>query len=213
MNKIKNLIFDFGGVIVNINRDKAVEAFQSIGVKQANELLDDYKQQGIFLEVENGQIDAPMFCKALSEICGKNISFEEAQKGWLGFMTGIPSERLDILTKLHSTYHLYILSNTNPFIMDWARSPRFTPQGKPLDDYVDKIYTSYEVKSVKPQHTFFDYVLTDIKSRPEECVFIDDGPDNIKAAQSLGFHTFLAENGKDWTPKFESFLNLFCKEL
>lgn len=212
MNKIKNLIFDFGGVIVDIDRENAIKKFESIGVKQANELLDKYHQRGIFLEVENGQMDADMFCHALSKICHKNISFEEAQKGWLGFMVSVPPQRLELLNELKEDYNIYILSNTNPFIMDWARSERFTSAKKPLDYYVHKIYTSYEVKFVKPQREFFDYVITDIKSSPEECIFIDDGKENIKVAKELGFNTFLAINDSNWITDFRKFLTLFYTE-
>ncbi len=212
MNKIKNLIFDFGGVIVDINRENAVKAFESIGVTQANSLLDKYHQRGIFLEVEDGRMNAEQFCNELGRMCNKSISFEEAQKGWLGFMTAIPPQRLALLEELRKNFHVYILSNTNPFIMAWARSERFTPEGKSLDNYADKIYTSFEVGFVKPQKEFFEFALKDIGTSPDECIFVDDGESNIQTAKELGFHTFLAVNGSDWTCDFHKFLKLFYME-
>lgn len=198
---IKNLIFDFGGVIIDISRTNAVKRFQSIGVTNADEVLDKYHQKGIFLEVEDGRIDADEFCRKLSEMCGREISFDEAQYAWLGFMSDIPQYRLEYLLELRKKYRLYLLSNTNPFIMGWARSAGFTSAGRPLDDYMDKLYLSYQVGVVKPHREIFDYMIQDSGLIPEESVFIDDGTANIEMGASLGFRTMQPINGEDWRDK------------
>lgn len=204
---IKNIIFDFGGVIVDISRTHAVKRFESIGVANADELLDKYHQKGIFLEVEDGRIDAAEFCAKLGEMCGREISFEEAQYAWLGFMDGVPQYRLDYLLELRKKYRLYLLSNTNPFIMGWARSTGFTSAGLPLDDYLDKLYLSYQVGVVKPNREIFDFMIQDSGLIPEESVFVDDGGANIEMGASLGFRTMQPLNGEDWREKLEKILN------
>jgi haloacid dehalogenase superfamily, subfamily IA, variant 3 with third motif having DD or ED len=198
MERIKNIVFDFGGVIVNFSREAAVKKFEEIGVANANELLDAYHQKGAFLQVEDGTINAEEFRIILSELAGKELSYEQVKEGWLGFMLDVPQYRLEYLLELRKKYKLYILSNTNPYVMSWARSNDFTIAGRPLDDYFDKIYTSYELKAVKPGKTIFELMIKDADMLPGETLFVDDGPANIKMAKELGMMTFQPINGEDW---------------
>ena len=206
MSKIKNIVFDFGGVIIGIDRESAVKAFQSIGVKEADNLLDEYHQQGIFLDVEGGKMDAETFRKELSRICGKELTYKEVENGWKGFITEVPQYKLDYLNELRKKYKVYILSNTNPYIMGWARSKDFTPAGKPLDAYVDKIYTSYEAGFTKPDRGIFDYMIKDSGLNPAETLFVDDGAANINIGKELGFITMQPLNAEDWREKLEKLL-------
>lgn len=198
MERIKNIVFDFGGVIVNFSREAAVKKFEEIGVANANELLDAYHQKGAFLQVEDGTINAEEFRIILSELAGKELTYEQVKEGWLGFMLDVPQYRLEYLLELRKKYKLYILSNTNPYVMSWARSNDFTIAGRPLDEYFDKIYTSYELKAVKPGKTIFELMIKDADMLPGETLFIDDGPANIKMAKELGMMTFQPINGEDW---------------
>lgn len=198
MERIKNIVFDFGGVIVNFSREAAVKKFEEIGVANANELLDAYHQKGAFLQVEDGTINAEEFRIILSKLAGKELTYEQVKEGWLGFMLDVPQYRLEYLLELRKKYKLYILSNTNPYVMSWARSNDFTIAGRPLDEYFDKIYTSYELKAVKPGKTIFELMIKDADMLPGETLFIDDGPANIKMAKELGMMTFQPINGEDW---------------
>lgn len=198
MERIKNIVFDFGGVIVNFSREAAVKKFEEIGVANANELLDAYHQKGAFLQVEDGTINAEEFRVILSELAGKELTYEQVKEGWLGFMLDVPQYRLEYLLELRKKYKLYILSNTNPYVMSWARSNDFTIAGRPLDDYFDKIYTSYELKAVKPGKSIFELMIKDADMLPGETLFVDDGPANIKMAKELGMMTFQPINGEDW---------------
>lgn len=203
---IKNIIFDFGGVIVDISRTGAVKRFEELGLTNAEELLDKYHQKGIFLEVEDGKIGAEEFCTKLGELCGREISLEESKHAWLGFMTGIPLYRLEYLEELRKNYNLYLLSNTNPFIMSWARSEELSPLQKPLDSYFDKLYLSYQVGIVKPDKEIFEYLIKDAAINPAESIFVDDGKANVEMAQSLGFQTMQPINGEDWRQKLDAML-------
>ena len=133
---IKNIVFDLGGVIMDLDTDRAVSRFVEIGVKNAPELVNAYQQKGVFLA------DRETFCKKLSEYAGKEISDEEALNAWRGFITDIPQYKLDYILDLRSKYKLYLLSNTNPFILEWARTSSFTEAGRPITAYFDKIYAS-----------------------------------------------------------------------
>jgi 5-amino-6-(5-phospho-D-ribitylamino)uracil phosphatase len=206
MKQIKNIVFDFGGVIINLSRDSAVRKFTEIGVANADALLGAYHQKGIFLEIEDGRITVEEFRVKLSTLAGRELAYEQVLDGWKGFISDLPSYRLEYLLELRKKYKLYLLSNTNPYIMGWARSPDFSPAGKPLDDYFDKIYTSYELKQVKPALGIFKHMIADSGLLPEETLFVDDGSANIKVAEELGMKTFQPENGVDWRKELSALL-------
>ena len=111
---IKNIVFDFGGVIADIDRDKAVQAFVKLGLKDAETRLDKYHQTGIFQDLEEGKLSADGFREKLGELCGRELSAEETRQAWLGFFTGVDVHKLDYILELRKSYRVYILSNTNP---------------------------------------------------------------------------------------------------
>mgnify|MGYP000438250636 CR=1 FL=1 len=123
---IKNIVFDFGGVIADISREQAVKAFIRLGVKDADRILDKYHQTGIFQELEEGSLTEEAYRNELGKLCGRTLSWEEVQQAWLGFITGVDIRKLEYLEMLRSEgYKLYVLSNTNPYVMGWACANAF----------------------------------------------------------------------------------------
>lgn len=92
---IKNIVFDFGGVIVDIDRDKAVQAFIKLGLTDADSRLDKYHQTGIFQELEEGKLSADEFRKQLGDLCGRELTMEETKQAWLGFFNEVDLRKLD----------------------------------------------------------------------------------------------------------------------
>lgn len=198
LDGIKNIIFDFGGVIVDVSREQAVESFKKIGVSNADEIIGTYKQTGIFLELEEGKISRNDFYDALRESSGGNMTNEEIDSAWLGFFLPLQQERVDFLLELRKKYNLFLLSNTNPIVMSWANSPNFTPAGKPLSDYFDKLYLSYQMGVIKPEKIIFEQVIQDANIKPEESLFIDDGKSNVEAGKSCGMRTYQPKEREDY---------------
>lgn len=204
---IKNIVFDLGGVVIELDRDQAVRRFEQIGVEEAEQLIDPYEQKDIFLEVENGAIDVETFHRKLQEHTGKTLSFEEIIWAWMGFVKEVPQYKLDYILRLRENYNVYLLSNTNPIIQQqWAQTDRFTPAGKPLNHYFDKLYTSYEAGVTKPDIRIFQHMLNDSGMFPFETLFIDDAKVNIEVGASLGMLTYQPENGEDWRPAINRLL-------
>lgn len=198
MGTIKNIVFDLGGVLIDLDHHQAVRRFEEIGVEDAGELLDPYEQKGFFLELENGKIDTDTFCRKLREHTGKPLSYDQIRYAWMGFIADVPQYKLDFLLELRKKYKVYLLSNTNPIIQSWARSEAFTPAGRPISAYFDKMYTSYEAGATKPDAAIFDRMIKDAPLTPSETLFVDDGASNIQIGQKLGFHTYRPENAEDW---------------
>lgn len=182
----KNLVFDFGGVITVSSREKAVEAFRSIGVSDADMLLSSHHQRGMFADVESGKVTAAGFCQWLSRHCGIEITFADVVKGWTGYVVDVPRERLQFLLEAKKHHNVYILTNTNPFMMSWARSSAFTPEGLPLDAFCHKIYASYEIGLLKPDLRIYNHLINDAAIKPSETLFIDDSLANVEAARRIG---------------------------
>lgn len=203
---IKNLVFDFGGVIVDIDRDKAVQAFIKIGLADADTRLDKYHQTGIFQDLEEGKLTADEFRKELGELCGRELSYAETRQAWLGFVDEVNLDKVDYVMELRKSYRVYILSNTNPYVMSWACSTEFTPRQIPLNDYCDKMYLSYQMGHTKPAREIFDLMIADSGLLPAETLFIDDGASNVQIGQELGFQTFQPINGTDWREELNAIL-------
>ncbi|MDU1905670.1 MAG: HAD family phosphatase [Dysgonomonas sp.] len=200
---IKNLLFDFGGVIVNINKENAIKRFKEIGFENIEEYLGEFRQKGIFLELEEGAISREDFYTEFRKLAGKDISDKDIDSGWLAFMDGVPDYRLELLKDLRQKYNLYLLSNTNPVIMEWANSSSFSPTGEPLSAYFDKMFCSYQIGYTKPTKESFESVIKGADLNPEETLFLDDGQSNLDASEKFGFKTCLVDQNEDLRKIFE----------
>lgn len=206
---IKNIVFDLGGVIMTLDPAEALRRFKALGLSDAERYLDSYTQSGIFGNLEEGKITAENFRSKLSSLTGHELTFDECKHAWLGYRKDVPQRNLDLLKELRAKgYRLILLSNTNPFMMDWALSSEFDGKGSSLNDYFDALYLSYRLGIMKPAPDFFRQVLDNENILPEETLFVDDGPRNVEAAGKLGFMTMCPDNGSDWTGELRSLLHL-----
>lgn len=206
---IKNIVFDLGGVIMTLDPAEALRRFKALGLSDAERYLDSYTQSGIFGNLEEGKITAEDFRSKLSSLTGHELTFDECKHAWLGYRKDVPRRNLDLLKELRAKgYRLILLSNTNPFMMDWALSSEFDGKGSSLNDYFDALYLSYRLGIMKPAPDFFRQVLDNENILPEETLFVDDGPRNVEAAGKLGFITMCPDNGSDWTGELRSLLHL-----
>lgn len=188
-----------GGVIFDQNTEEAFRRFKAIGV-DTDYYMGAYGQRDFFLDLEAGRIDADEFCRRLHQTTGRNLSWQEAQHCWLGFFDGVPAERLEALKELRKDFHLCLLSNTNPFVMAFMRSEAFSEAGRPITDYFDSLFLSYEMKVCKPDQEIFLKSLKADGMKAEECLFIDDSRKNTDAAKALGFQVLTVETNADWRP-------------
>ena len=203
---IKDIVFDFGGVLTTIDTERALQRFRDLGVEEPEQYINSYCQKGPFFELENGDIDADEFCRRLGQICNREITFEQAKDAWLGFLVEIHTTLLEHLQTLRGNYRLSVLSNTNPFIQSWALTEDFTPVDKSLADYFDMLFFSYRMHFSKPSREIYCKMLADGGMRAEETLFVDDSTKNIEAAREVGIRTLLVENGEDWREKLSNAL-------
>ena len=206
---IRIILFDLGRVVITIDHDEAVRRFKELGLTDAEKRLNPYTQSGIFGQLEAGTIDGKQFQEGLSQMIGRVVSYEECRYAWQGYAKEVPRRNLDVLLRLRQRgYRVVLLSNTNPFMMDWAMSGDFDGEGHSLAFYFDELYLSYQMKMMKPDDLVYRHVLKKEKVFPSECLFVDDGSRNVAAASQIGIHTFCPLNGADWTKEIDKYLDL-----
>lgn len=202
---IKNILFDMGGVIFCQDSEEAYRRFRQAGI-DPDYYMGQYGQKDFFLDVETGKIGTEEFCQRMSEVTNRPVSYKEAQNCWLGFIRDVPVNRLHNLLKLRQHYHTCLLSNTNPFIMAFTNSTKFSTDGKPVSYYFDTLFCSYEMHAYKPDADIFLKALAHDNMKPEETIFVDDSAKNIKAAEALGIHGLHVLPDEDWMKKLEALL-------
>ena len=183
---IRNLLFDLGGVIINLDRQRCVDALTALGDEKADEMLDLSVQRGTLMDLEEGKISPSDFFKRMRQKIGKAVSDEEVVHALNELLIGIPLDRLTLLRKLRQRFNVMMLSNTNPIMFDTK-----------ITDYFDDVYLSYRLKSCKPDIAIFKKVIELSRIVPQETLFFDDSQKNLDAAASLGFKTFLVTPDRD----------------
>ena len=200
MKDITHIALDMGGVVLHIDHEQAVSRFEGIGVAEARKYLNPYHQQGLFGQLEGGQITAETFVTELSRLVGKPLTHEQCLYAWLGYLKEIPQRNLDAIQRLRGMgYRVCLLSNTNPFFFEWAESGAFDSHGHPIRDYFDALYVSFQCKLLKPSREIYEHVLRSEGIRPEQLLFIDDSERNTEAAAALGIRTMHVETNSDWS--------------
>ena len=196
-----HVAFDLGGVVFRLDKGIAIRRFKEIGVTQVEEFLDDYAQKGIFGDLEAGALTAKQYRDELSRIVGKELTMEQLEYAWTGYAAELYQRNFDALLRLRREgFPVVLLSNTNPFMMRWARSNRFDGNGNGLDHYFDRLYLSYEMRMMKPAPEIFQAMIDGEQTAPGNILFIDDSARNCEAAAALGIQTLNPANGSDWRP-------------
>lgn len=187
MNSIKNIIFDLGGVVIDIERSRAVAALEGLGVKDAEGLLGEYAQKGPFLLLETGKMTAAQFYDHLSPLCRPGTGSTEIQDAFERFLVDLPLKRLEAIRALRARgYRVYVLSNTNPVMYNHWIDLAFRQEGLTVNDYFDGIVVSYQERVCKPDVTIFRNLVKRYGLDPAVTLMLDDSEANCEAARAAG---------------------------
>ncbi len=197
--KIKNLLFDLGGVIMDIEKQRCVDAFVRLGLPDTDAFFGEYGQTGPFGMLEEGLISIDEFHAQVRALIPGDVTDEQIDSAFNEFLIGIPVERLRRLEELHSLgFKIYLLSNTNPVMWNSKIAGEFKKDGKTIDSYFDGISVSFEAKALKPSAEIFEYTIGTLGIVPDETVFFDDSEDNLRGAERFGFHTAHVKPGREF---------------
>ncbi len=200
---IKNIIFDLGGVIVRLDKQACIESFRKLGFDNFGKILNEFVQDGFFLEYEKGLISSEEFRNHIRENINGTVSDKDIDNAIGDFLVGIPKSKLKTILRLKDRYNIFLLSNTNPIAIDVVRA-FFDADGRKMEDYFHKMFLSYEMKLAKPDKRIFEKVLEIACIKAEETLFIDDSFANLESASNLGFNTLHVTQESDLDTKIAS---------
>lgn len=194
-----NIVFDLGGVIVDIDCRACINELQKLGLKDADKLLDPYKQKGAFLDLEEGKITAAEFLDIMRGMCAdKNISNKALEDAFCAFITGLPVERLKALRELRKNKKVYALSNTNAILFNSVIERLFRQEGYAINDYFDGIIASFADHACKPDPAIFTTLLHRYDLAGSRTLFLDDSQANCDAAKLCGIDSVLVPEGVEF---------------
>lgn len=202
-NNIKNIVFDLGGVLIDLDFPRAMKAFEQAGLKDIAKDVQDFNRKGIFMDIELGNITSEEFLQAICQRSERPMTLQEAADYWNLILIDILQEKLDLILELRKQYPVYLLSNTNRPHWDFICKQSFNARGHRLEDYFVKVFLSFEMHLAKPDKAIFEQMLAESGLNPEETLFIDDSEANCKAAQEVGIRTVHYHIGDDLKKIFE----------
>jgi putative hydrolase of the HAD superfamily len=195
--KYSAVIFDLGGVLINLDYQKTIRAFQELGVSNFEEMYSQASQTNLFNDFETGKVSAQRFVNALLDYVPAGTSPNKIVQAWNAMILDVPLDRLKLLQQLHEKLPVFLLSNTNslhvPVVRrEWAKSTEM-----PMEAYFKKIYFSHEINRRKPHQEVFDFVCNEQQLDKNSTLFIDDTLQHIEGARSAGIQTFHLTNPND----------------
>ena len=200
---IKNIVFDLGGVLIDLDFKSAINGLQKAGFTNVKEQLQAFDPNGIFQKFELGEISADEFRASIRENSNVSLTDEEVDALWNLMLLEIPREKLELILDLRGKYMVYLLSNTNSIHWDYVCKNAFNYRGFRVNDYFEKTFLSFEMHLAKPDKAIFEKMLYEANLLPEETLFIDDLEANCKAAEEVGIHAHHYHIGDDLNKIFE----------
>lgn len=200
---IKNIIFDLGGVLINIDYNLTINAFKKLGFENFEEMYSQAQANMLFENLEMGKIDEETFYQTMIHKAPENVTKEQITTAWNAMLLDFRGESLMFLKELKSRYNIFLLSNTN--IIHKRSFDKILQQQSGLnaiDPLLHKCYYSHLVGMRKPYAEIYEFVLKDAGIKAEETLFIDDSSQNLDAARDLGIVVDLLKPGELVEEKF-----------
>lgn len=193
---IRNIIFDLGGVILNIDYQRPIHAFEKLGIRDAAKIYTQAEQTELFDALETGKFGEAEFIAGLKELSGTAVSEIQLIDAWNSILLDFPLRRLQILQQLQLHFNTFLCSNTNEIHEKAFNQILQQTCGYPsLAVFFDKVYLSHRVGLRKPDPAIFQKILHDNHLKPEETLFLDDSLQHIQSAQKLGIRTIHLTDG------------------
>jgi len=204
---IKNIIFDLGGVILNINYQKTSEEFKKLGLENFDELYSQAQQSHLFDYLERGVISNETFRNEIRRLSKLDLTDSQIDSAWNAMLLDLPKERIDILLEAKKHYHTFLLSNTNDIhLKAYTRNLYKEHNIKSLSELFEEEFFSHKIQLRKPDVEAFLYVINKMELVAEETLFIDDSAQHLVGAQQSGMKTHFMDvkNGMTLSNLFEN---------
>jgi len=188
---IKNIIFDFGGVILDIDPQLTVDEFIKLGFKDVDKLNTKIFKDELLGKFERGILTPEVFRDKLRLFLNIDVTDQQIDDAWNALLYDIPGIRIDIIEKVKNNYQIFLLSNSNEIHYDlFVRDLQLRFGYAEFDKLFDKAYFSFDLHLLKPNPEIFEFIVNQHGLDPDTTLFIDDNIRNIEAAQKLGLKTY-----------------------
>jgi glucose-1-phosphatase len=193
---IKNIVFDLGNVLLNLDFDASIKAFRKLGLN--DEVVDSQQAYAdpVFYDLEVGHITADKFRTRVRQILNNpDAADQDIDDAWSAMILDIPAHRVEVVQKLKMKYRLYLFSNTNIIHITRLHKQFKEEHGIEFPSLFIKDYYSHELNERKPELSSYRKMMSEAGIIPEETLFIDDLDKNIQGAQMAGMRTHWLKNG------------------
>ena len=189
---IRNIIFDLGNVIINIDPNLTLQKFREAGVVNFSDMYTIMRQTDVFDRLDTGKITIPEFRQVVRDFSNLDLTDELIDDAWCAMLLDFPEENVELLRKLSTEgYKLFLLSNTNELHINFYKKYMFKRFGCDLlEELFNRTYYSHEIGLRKPNSDVYEYVLKSENLDPSETLFIDDLEHNVIGARQTGIKAY-----------------------
>ncbi|MBU2020603.1 MAG: HAD family phosphatase [Bacteroidetes bacterium] len=180
------IIFDLGGVLINLNYQATVDAFEKLGGNTFKQMYSQASQSNLFDEFETGKISSFHFINRLLDLLPSGTNANQVAHAWDAMILEFELPRLQLISKILKEKPVFLLSNTNDLHMVKVRRKLSALSAQPLEELFTKVYLSQEIGMRKPNPEPFNLILQENKLKPSNTLFIDDTQQHIDGAKALG---------------------------
>ena len=203
LSGIKHLVFDLGGVIINLDTAATFKAFEALTGKPFGHWQKGIDESSLFLNLERGTIGPAEFREGIRKLTGMEATDEQIDQAWNAMLGDIPLHRLRKVEELGKHYQTFVLSNTNNIHEIAFNKILQKVSGKPsLDSFFHKVYFSHIMCCRKPETEIYEMLLKENELKAEEVLFLDDKQENLRGAEKLKIKTFHVPSPDDWLDLF-----------
>ncbi len=200
---VKSIIFDFGGVICNIDISITEKAFVDLGLRKFDNTVSLADRDTFFGRFENGLITPEQFRETLKKYFNRTVTDAEIDRAWNALLLDMPEPRIALLKNLRAKYRLFLLSNTNQIHFEhYLKDLQVVHGCKDFTDLFEKAYFSHQIGLTKPSRDVFDFVVGDAGLNRSETLFIDDSIQHVEGARKAGLLTYHLKKGEEFTDLF-----------
>jgi len=199
IKKIKNIIFDLGGVILNLDTTATIKAYVDLGINDFENIYSQFSQTNLFDQFDKGLITENYFFNSIKNQFDLKKPLHDLEKAWNAMLLDFPKHRLEALSKHKKTHRTFLLSNTNEtHIREFHNALHQSYGMRDLDQFFEKVYFSCRVNMRKPDKEIFELVLKQNHLDPTETLFIDDSIHHVEGAKKVGLQSVLIKTGEEF---------------
>ncbi len=194
---IDTIIFDLGGVILDISPAETESRFEKLGIAVTRELFHVTPEMNPFTMLEKGEIDEHEFYSGVRKTYNRELTDEQIFHAWDGMLLGWTPERIDLIRRLRSHFRILLLSNTNRVHYESYTNSFRKEFGFAFEELFDELYVSHEMGCRKPHRDIYEKLIAESGIVPDRAIFIDDTLINVNSARESGIRAYHLTGGED----------------